>query len=106
MTPVEALRELTEGVTHEDEVAKRLWEKGHLTHGVEALLKATSGNLQCEYATYCPLSRYIYAETGIKAPIGVEAWYGARGSGTRGHLPAVLRRFVQAYDNGDYDNLI
>lgn len=94
MTPAEALRALTDGVTHEDEVAKRLWEKGLLRLQVTA-----NGDL------YCPLARYLLAETGIKTRIGVEAWYGPRG-GFRGHLSAVLKRFVQAYDNGDYDNLI
>ena len=100
MTPVEALRELVEGVDHEDEIAKRLWERGHLgpLHVAPTLAEVDG--------SYCPLARYIHAETGVRARIGVEAWYGARGSGSRGHLPAVLRRFVQAYDNGDYDNLI
>lgn len=96
MTPAEAVKELAQGLTHPDEVAKRLWEAG-------VLMRQGPIGL----ASYCPIARYVQQKAGItqQMSVGVKNW-SVRRTSYKGHLPQVLRQFVQLYDNGDYDNLI
>lgn len=99
MTPAEAVKELAQGLKDPDEVAKRLWEAG--------VLMPSSELIEFGGMTYCPVARYVTKRTGLKQPmsIGVDSW-SVRKTPHRGHMPKVLKEFVQLYDNGDYDNLI